>query len=110
MLTLLCCVLAQMRNTNFDDVTEGKRWKSVVQELMKEGFKLDFIFEHFPRLLETYLAKGIAVGITAEAAYEVVAEAVDDIVAKVVDAVILEIIENASNLRKIPAVGETPVI
>uniref|UniRef100_A0A2N9I4R1 Uncharacterized protein n=1 Tax=Fagus sylvatica TaxID=28930 RepID=A0A2N9I4R1_FAGSY len=61
MLTLLCCVLAQMRNTNFDDVTEAKilEWKSVVQELIKEGFQLDFIFEHFPRLLETYLAKGI---------------------------------------------------
>jgi hypothetical protein len=29
-LTLLCYVLAQMRNTNFDDVTEAKRWKSVV--------------------------------------------------------------------------------
>ena len=24
MLTLLCCVLAQMKNTNFDDVTEAK--------------------------------------------------------------------------------------
>jgi hypothetical protein len=81
-----------------------------VQELMKEGFRLDFIFEHFPRLLETYLAKGIAAGITAEAAYGVVAEAADDVVGKVVDAVILEIIGNASNLREIPVVGETPVI
>uniref|UniRef100_A0A2N9G5J6 Uncharacterized protein n=1 Tax=Fagus sylvatica TaxID=28930 RepID=A0A2N9G5J6_FAGSY len=36
MLILLCCVLAQMRNTNFDNVTEAKRWKSIVQELMKE--------------------------------------------------------------------------
>uniref|UniRef100_A0A2N9G5L3 Uncharacterized protein n=1 Tax=Fagus sylvatica TaxID=28930 RepID=A0A2N9G5L3_FAGSY len=89
MLTLLCCVLAQMRNTNFDDVTEAKRWKSVV-------------------LLETYLAKGIAAGITAEAAYRVVVEAADDVVAKVVDVVILEIIENASNLREIPAMGNSP--
>jgi hypothetical protein len=110
MLILLCCVLAQMRNTNFDNVTKAKRWKSIVQELMKEGFKLDFIFEHFPRPLETYLAKGIAAGITTKAAYGVVIEATDDVVAKVVDAVILEIIENASNLREIPAVGETPVI
>ena len=81
-----------------------------MQELMKEGFRLDFIFEHFPRLLETYLAKGIAAGITTEAAYGVVAEAANEVVAKVVDAVILEIIRNASNLRGIPAVGETPVI
>uniref|UniRef100_A0A2N9J6L8 Uncharacterized protein n=1 Tax=Fagus sylvatica TaxID=28930 RepID=A0A2N9J6L8_FAGSY len=48
MLTLLCCVLAQMRNTNLDDVTEAKilEWKSIVQELMKEGFYLDFILDH----------------------------------------------------------------
>jgi hypothetical protein len=53
--------LLQMRNTNVEDVTETKilEWKSVVQELMKEGFKLDFIFEHFPRFLETYSAKGL---------------------------------------------------
>jgi hypothetical protein len=50
-----------MRNTNLEDVTETKilEWKSVVQELMKEGFKLDSIFEHFPRFLETYSAKGL---------------------------------------------------
>ncbi len=81
-----------------------------MQELMKEGFRLDFIFEHFPRLLETYLAKGIAAGITAEAAYGVVAEVADDVAAKVVDAVIPEIIKNASNLRGIPAMGDAPVI
>ena len=48
MLTLLCCVLAQMRNTNLDDVTKAKilEWKSIVQELMKEGFYLDFILDH----------------------------------------------------------------
>uniref|UniRef100_A0A2N9FDZ4 Uncharacterized protein n=1 Tax=Fagus sylvatica TaxID=28930 RepID=A0A2N9FDZ4_FAGSY len=85
-----------------------KMEECVVQELMKEGFRLDFIFEHFPRLLETYLAKGIAAGITAEAAYGVVAEAADDVVGKVVDAVILEIIGNASNLREIPVVGNSP--
>uniref|UniRef100_A0A2N9I8V6 Uncharacterized protein n=1 Tax=Fagus sylvatica TaxID=28930 RepID=A0A2N9I8V6_FAGSY len=84
--------------------------RALCKELIKEGFQLDFIFEHFPRLLETYLAKGIAAGITAEAAYGVVAGAADDVVAKVVDAVIPEIIENASNLREIPAMGETPVI
>ena len=112
MLTLLCCVLAQLRDTNLEDVTETKilEWKSVVQELVQEGFLLVFIFEHFPRLLETYLAKGIAAEITAEAAYRVVAEAADDVVTKVVDAVILKIIVNASNLREILVVGETPVI
>ena len=85
-------------------------WKSVVQELMKEGFKLDFIFENFSRFLETYLANRIVAGVTVEATYGVVAEAAADVVAKVVDEVILEIIENASNLREILAVGETPVI
>uniref|UniRef100_A0A2N9HBI2 Uncharacterized protein n=1 Tax=Fagus sylvatica TaxID=28930 RepID=A0A2N9HBI2_FAGSY len=34
--------------------------------------------------------------------------AADDVVAKVVDAVIPEIIENASNLREIPAMGNSP--
>ena len=48
MLTLLCCVLAQMRNTNLEDVTETKilEWKSVVQELIQEGFLLDFMLDH----------------------------------------------------------------
>jgi hypothetical protein len=103
-LTLLCCVLAQMRNTNLDDVTEAKilEWKSVVQELMKEGFHLGSILDHFPRLLETYLAKRIVVGVTAEAA--------DNVLAKVVNEVIAEIVENASNLQEIPAVNDvTPL-
>jgi hypothetical protein len=48
MLTLLCCVLMQMRNTNLEDVTETKilEWKSVVQELIQEGFLLDFVIDH----------------------------------------------------------------
>uniref|UniRef100_A0A2N9FWM8 Uncharacterized protein n=1 Tax=Fagus sylvatica TaxID=28930 RepID=A0A2N9FWM8_FAGSY len=83
-------------------------WKSVVQELMKEGFKLDFIFENFPRFLETYLANRIVARVTAEATYGVVAEAAADVVAKVVNEVILEIIENASNLQEILAVGNSP--
>jgi hypothetical protein len=103
-LTLLCCVLAQMRNINLEDVTETKilEWKSVVQELIKEGFHLDFMLDHFPRLLETYLAKRIVVGVTAEAA--------DNVLAKVVNEVIAEIVENASNLQEIPAVNDvTPL-
>ncbi len=98
MLTLLCCVLAQMRSTNLDDVTEAKilEWKSVVQELMKEGFHLYFILDHFPRLLETYLAKRIVAGVTAEAA--------DDVLAKA------EIVENASNLQEIPVVNDVTAL
>ena len=48
MLTLLCCVLAQMRNTNLEDVTENKilEWKRVMQELIQEGFLLDFMLDH----------------------------------------------------------------
>ena len=48
MLTLLCCVLTQMRNTNLEDATETKilEWKSVVQELIREGFLLDFMLDH----------------------------------------------------------------
>ena len=104
MLTLLCCVLAQMRNINLDDVTEAKilEWKSVVQELMKEGFHLDSILDHFPRLLETYLAKRIVVGVTAEAT--------DNVLAKVVNEVIAEIVENASNLQEIPALNDVTAL
>jgi hypothetical protein len=57
------------------------------------------MFEHFPRLLETYLVKRIVAGVTA-AAYGVVAEAADDVVAKVADEVIAEIVENASNMQE----------
>ena len=48
MLTLLCCILMQMRNTNLKDVTETKilEWKSIVQELIQEGFLLDFVIDH----------------------------------------------------------------
>ena len=73
-----------------------------MQELMKEGFKLDFILEHFPRLLEIYLARRIVVGVTAEAA--------DNVLAKVVDEVIAEIVENASNLQEIPAVNDVTTL
>ena len=48
MLTLLCCVLMQMRNTSLEDVTEIKilEWKGVVQELIQEGFLLGFMIDH----------------------------------------------------------------
>ena len=48
MLTLLCCVLIQMRNTSLEDVTEIKilEWKGVVQELIQEGFLLGFMIDH----------------------------------------------------------------
>jgi hypothetical protein len=103
-LTILCCVLAQMRNTNLEDVTETKilEWKSVVQKLIKEGFHLDFMLDHFPRLLETYLAKRIVARVTAEAA--------DDVLTKVVHEVIAEIVENASNLQEILAVNDVTAL
>ena len=48
MLTLFCYVLAQMRDTNLEDVTETKilEWKSIVQELVQEGFLLEFMIDH----------------------------------------------------------------
>ena len=55
------------------------------------------MFEHFPRLLETYLVKRIVAGVTA-AAYGVVAEAADDVV------------ENASNMQEVPAVNDVIVL
>jgi hypothetical protein len=67
------------------------------------------MFEHFPRLLETYLVKRIVAGVTA-AAYGVVAEAADDVVVKVVDEVIAEIVENASNMQEVPAVNDVIVL
>jgi transposase-like protein len=63
------------------------------------------MFEHFPRLLETYLVKIIVTGVTAAAAYGVVVKAADDVVAKVYE-VIAEIVENASNMQEIPAVND----
>ena len=63
------------------------------------------MFEHFPRLLETYLVKRIVTGVTAAAAYDVVVEAADDVVAKVYE-VIAKIIENASNMQEIPAIND----
>ena len=63
------------------------------------------MFEHFPRLLETYLVKRIVTGVTAAAAYDVVVEAADDVIAKVYE-VIAKIIENASNMQEIPVVSD----
>jgi hypothetical protein len=64
------------------------------------------MFEHFPRLLETYLVKRIVAGVTTAAAYGVVAEVADDVVAKVANEVIAEIVENASNMQEIPVVND----
>jgi hypothetical protein len=73
-----------------------------MQELMKVCFKLDFILEHFPRWLETYLAKRIVAGVTAKA--------VDDVLAKVVNEVIAKIVENASNLQEVLAVNDVTAL
>uniref|UniRef100_A0A2N9F1P3 Uncharacterized protein n=1 Tax=Fagus sylvatica TaxID=28930 RepID=A0A2N9F1P3_FAGSY len=60
-LTLLCCVLAQMRNTNLKDVTETKilEWKSVQKELL--------------------------LGVTAEAADDVLTKVVHEVIAEIVE-------------------------
>ena len=67
MLTLLWCVLAQMRNTNLDDVTEAKilEWKSVVQELMKESFNLDFILNHLKEVARDMFGKRLVAELKA---------------------------------------------
>ena len=42
MLTLLCCVLAHMKHTRLEDITEVHilEWKAVVQEAIEGGFWL----------------------------------------------------------------------
>ena len=67
MLTLLCCVLAQMRNTNLENVTETKilEWKIVVQELIKEGFHLDFILDHLREVARDMLGRKLVAELKA---------------------------------------------
>jgi hypothetical protein len=67
MLTLLCCVLAKMRNTNLDDVTKAKilEWKSIVQELMKEGFYLDFTLDHLREVVRDMFGKKLVAKLKA---------------------------------------------
>ena len=83
MLTFLCCVLAQMRNTNLEDVTETKilEWKSVVHELIQEGFFLDFMLDHLRKIARDMFGRRLVVELKAlEAWITVVRSAVTAIV------------------------------
>uniref|UniRef100_A0A2N9GRE2 Uncharacterized protein n=1 Tax=Fagus sylvatica TaxID=28930 RepID=A0A2N9GRE2_FAGSY len=52
MLTLFCCVLAHMEHTKLEDISEVHilEWKVVVQEIIREGFKFNFILDYLQRL------------------------------------------------------------
>ena len=83
MLTLLCCVLAQMRNTNLEDVTETKilEWKSVMQELIQEGFLLEFMLDHLREIARGMFGRRLVTKLKAlEARIAVVRNAVTAIV------------------------------
>ena len=60
MLTLLCCVLAH-EHTKLEVVSEIHilEWKSVVQELTRKGFKLNFILDHLQRLAHDMFSRKI---------------------------------------------------
>jgi hypothetical protein len=83
MLTLLCCVSAQMRNTNLEDVIETKilKWKSVVQELVQEGFLLEFMLDHLKEIARDMFGRRLVAELKAlEARITVVRNAVTAIV------------------------------
>ncbi len=83
MLTLLCCMLAQMRNTNLENVTETKilEWKSIVHELIQEGFLLDFMLDHLREITRDMFGRRLVVELKAlEAWITVVRSAVTAIV------------------------------
>jgi hypothetical protein len=83
MLTLLCCVLAQMRDTNLEDVTETKilEWKSVVQELVQEGFLLEFMIDHLREIARDMFGRRLTAELkTLEARVVAVRNAVTAIV------------------------------
>ena len=61
MLTFLCCVLAHMEHTKFKDVSEVHilECKAVVQEITREGFKLNFILDNLRRLAHDMFSRKI---------------------------------------------------
>ena len=61
MLTLLCYVLAHMEHTKLEVVFEIHifEWKCVVQELTREGFKLNFILDNLRRLAHDMFSRKI---------------------------------------------------
>ena len=61
MLTLLCYVLAHMEHTKLEVVSEIHifEWKCVVQELTREGLKLNFILDNLWRLAHDMFSRKI---------------------------------------------------
>ena len=61
MLTLLCCALVHMEHTRLEDVTEVHilKWKAVVQEITREGFKFSFILDYLRRLAHDMFSRRI---------------------------------------------------
>ena len=67
MLTFLCCVLAHMEHTRLEDVTEVHilKWKAVVQEITREGFKFSFILDYLQRLAHYMFSRRISAELRA---------------------------------------------
>lgn len=67
MLTFLRCALAYMEHTKFEDVSEIHihEWKSVVQELIRESFKLNFILDYLQRLAHDMFSRKILLELKA---------------------------------------------
>ena len=83
MLTLLCCVLMQIRNTSLEDVTEIKilEWKGVVQKLIQEGFLLGFMIDHLREIARDMFGRRLTAELkTLEARIVAVRNAVTAIV------------------------------
>uniref|UniRef100_A0A2N9FF49 Uncharacterized protein n=1 Tax=Fagus sylvatica TaxID=28930 RepID=A0A2N9FF49_FAGSY len=61
MLTLLYRVLAHMVHTRLENVTEFHilKWKAVVQEITREGFKFSFILNYLRRLAHDMFSRRI---------------------------------------------------
>ena len=61
LLTLLCCVLAHMKHTRLEDITEVHilEWKAVVQEAIEGGFKFSFILDYLRRLAHDIFSRRI---------------------------------------------------
>jgi Txe/YoeB family toxin of Txe-Axe toxin-antitoxin module len=61
MLILLCCVLAHMEHTRLEDVTEIHilKWKAVVQEITREGFKFNSIIDYLRMLAHDMFSRRI---------------------------------------------------
>ena len=61
MLTLLCYVLAHMEHTRPEDVFEVHilEWKAIVQEIIREDFKFNFILDYLRKLAHDMFSRRI---------------------------------------------------